>query len=268
MYLVYSGLMFFLATALLLAAMVAPRRVAGVMALLAIPLAALGGTLSGTLLLAFAYALWVSRRRTLIFPAVMLALIAVALEVPYHLAPRALPTPSRVYVIGDSLASGGFGEKAAWPEVLEKKIRVPVINLAMASGDTATALQRQIPELPAPLDERELVLIEIGGNDMLDGVDRAVFSRQLDQLLQHAGRGGRRVVMFELPLLPGRWSYGATQRRLAGRHRCTLIPKRILARVLLTPGNTLDGIHLTQQGHDALASELAGRFRAAGSNRS
>ena len=263
---IYSGQLFFIAAGMLLAAMVLPRRVAGVVALLAIPLAALGGPLSGTLLLAAAYASWASMRRVLIAPAVILVLIAVALEAPYH-RDAGLPRPSRIFVVGDSLASGGFGERTPWPDVLAQSLSIPVVNLSMASGDTATALQRQIPQLPAPVDEHELVLVEIGGNDMLDGVSAAAFSRQLDELLARAGKD-RKLVMVELPLLPGRWSYGSTQRRLARKHRCTLIPKRVLARVLLAPGNTLDGVHLTQQGHDALARELLRRFRAAGSSSS
>ncbi len=48
--------------------------------------------------------------------------------------------------------------------------------------------------------------------------------------------------MFELPVIPGKWAYGARQ--------------RVLAKVLVKKENTFDGIHLTQAGHDAIASAV------------
>lgn len=181
---------------------------------------------------------------------------AVAADLPSFMSRSDVPRPDRLFVIGDSLSSGGFGEQRTWPAVIEASTTIPVTNLSLASGDTATALQRQIPLLPSPA-ARECVLIEIGGNDMLDGVDPELFANNLDRILDSAAAGGRRsVVMLELPLLPGRWSYGAAQRRLAKKHRCELVPKRLLAHVLLTPENTSDGLHLTQRGHDALARQL------------
>ncbi len=200
---------------------------------------------------------WTTIRRIIGAVAATGCVMAVMMEIPTLLERTAVPRPSRLFVIGDSLSSGGFGEQMPWPVVLQRKAALPVTNLSLASGDAATALQRQIPLLPKPADARECVLIEIGGNDMLDGTDHDRFATNLDAILSAARAGGRRtVVMLELPLLPGRWSYGAAQRRLARKHRCTLVPKRVLAGVLLGAGNTSDGLHLTQRGHDALAQQL------------
>ena len=63
--------------------------------------------------------------------------------------------------------------------------------------------------------------------------------------------------MLELPIIPGRWAYGGIQRRLADKHRVTLIPKRLLAGVIFETENTLDGIHLSAKGHRAMVEELA-----------
>lgn len=253
LYSIYSGQLFFAAVALLVIAFVAPKRIAGVLAMLAVALAAFSGPLIGTLLTLSAFGLWRWRKTAI---AASLCLIAVALELPYHVVPRELPLPSRIFVIGDSLASGGFGEPMPWPAILGKKLGVPVVNLSLASANAQIALERQIPELPRAAGSGELVIIEIGGNDMLDGTGATNFASHLDRLLAAAGNR-RRVAMFELPLLPGRWLYGFSQRRLARKHSCVLIPKRVLARVLTEPGNTSDGIHLTQRGHEALATALA-----------
>ena len=55
--------------------------------------------------------------------------------------------------------------------------------------------------------------------------------------------------MIELPLPPFANRFGMIQRRLARKHGIILIPKRTFVSVLTTPGATLDGIHLSPQGH-------------------
>jgi lysophospholipase L1-like esterase len=114
-----------------------------------------------------------------------------------------------------------------------------------------------VPQLPIPDDSNECVLVEIGANDMVDGIRLEQFESALDRLLESAGsKGKRHMVVLELPLLPGRWGYGAVQRRLARKYGCTVVPKRVLAKVQLTEGSTSDGAHLTQRGHDEFARAL------------
>ena len=61
-----------------------------------------------------------------------------------------------------------------------------------------------------------------------------------------------------LPNLTGQAGIGAAQRRQAAIYGIHLISKRDFARVLSTPGATIDGIHLSAQGAAAMA-ELAER---------
>lgn len=265
----YSGWMFFAAVGMFLAAMIAPRRVAGVLGLLAISLAILSAPPLPLLLaipsliaaLAYVFA-GVRATRALRAVAIAACLLVAAVELPYHLRRPRTVRPSSVFVIGDSLASGGFGEVAPWPSVLGRETRLPVINLALPSDNAAMALENQIPRLPAPGSATECVIVEIGGNDMLEGTPATQFATALDGVVAKASASGRRnVIMLELPLLPGRWRYGAIQRDVAAKHGSVLVPKRILARVLTGAGNTSDGIHLTQRGHDALAREVAAWLR-------
>ena len=62
--------------------------------------------------------------------------------------------------------------------------------------------------------------------------------------------------MLELPLLPGQWAFGARQRNLAAKHDVVLIPKRLLAGLVLTDANVSDGLHLTPAGQDRMAELL------------
>ena len=74
------------------------------------------------------------------------------------------------------------------------------------------------------------------------------FERSLELLLKILAAQGRTVVMFKLPLLPNRISYGRIQRQLASKCGVWLIPKRCLTAVLGDANATLDGLHLSQEG--------------------
>jgi len=186
---------------------------------------------------------------------VVLAWSAAALvEAPFHRTPRlsAMRRPA-LGIIGDSLTAGMGGDGATtWPKLLADRRGVEVRDHARMGATVASAL-RQADEL-AP-DER-LVLLEIGGNDLLGGTPPRDFETGLDQLLSAVRRFGRVVVMLELPLPPTYNAFGIIQRRLAHRHRIPLVPKRILLGVLEQEGATLDSIHLSPEGHRHMAKAV------------
>ncbi len=97
-------------------------------------------------------------------------------------------------------------------------------------------------------DEDHLILIELGGNDLIAGESSASFARALDTVLARLATPGRTLVMFELPLLPDRIAYGQVQRRLCSKYGVWLIPKRFLTGVIADQDATSDGLHLTEVG--------------------
>jgi acyl-CoA thioesterase I len=276
---IYSGQMFFSAAAIFTAAALADglgaldrwpilRRVAGLVALLSVPLAALSGTpiplflavplfIAAGAYLALGFGGPRRLRAPLAITASALALVAATNEARYHLAGAKIASPAHLYVIGDSLASGGFGEKTPWPVILAQYAGTPATNLALPSETTKMAARNQLPLLPSRMTSAACVVIEIGGNEMLDRVASDRFERGLRTILSTVRDSGARMVMLELPVVPGQWAYGAIQRKLAAEYGALLAPKRIVATVLLDPSNTSDGVHLRQRGHDALARELA-----------
>jgi len=163
-------------------------------------------------------------------------------------------------VIGDSLTAGiGAARERTWPIILEARHGVRVISRARA-GATLSLAMEQARSVP---NGTGVVVLEIGGNDLLGGATAFQFEADLENLLQAVVRTGRPVVMFELPLWPFQNGYGLVQRRLAARYGVILIPKRRLAAILFADGGTVDGLHLSGQGHEAMAelvwSVLAGR---------
>jgi acyl-CoA thioesterase-1 len=274
---VYSGQLFF--SALVVAALAVSSDLAGgadrslllqsigrIVTLCGVALAALSGTpvplwlaIPGSAGLAF----WLflprqraGRRAWAAAVLILVMILSMGWEARFHRASRSLDRPTRIIVLGDSLSSGGFGETQVWADIVSSDLQADLVNLARASDTLAGAVEGQLPDMPVA-DRGDLVFVELGGNDMLDGIGAGAYARNLEALVGRLDDDGRAAVMFELPLLPGRWAYGAAQRRIARRYGIALVPKRVLACALLEPGNTSDGLHLTGQGHQALAAAVA-----------
>lgn len=192
----------------------------------------------------------VPRRVSLAFPlGVSIALIVA--EIPWTMRPAiTLGQDRSMVVLGDSLSAGlDEGEGTPWPFQLRDSHRVKVQNLSEAGATTQDALQqiKDTDHFPG------LVVVELGGNDLLGGRSCAEFERDLDGILAYLYEQQRTVVMLELPVLPSKNQWGVVQRRLARKYGCTLVPKRLLVDVLASPGATMDTLHLTQAGHQRLA---------------
>jgi lysophospholipase L1-like esterase len=185
--------------------------------------------------------------------AVIFCLIMSSLEVPYHRSPRIVVPPNKsLFVVGDSISAGISNREKPWPDVLSELSHLKVTNLAGPGATVETALNQS-----ADLTEsNSLVFVEIGGNDLLGHTDSKTFRVQLDELLGRLEEGNNQVVMFELPLFPFCNSFGAAQRDLAKKYNVTLIPKRYLTDVFALKDGTLDGLHLSQKGQEALANSI------------
>lgn len=183
------------------------------------------------------------------------SLVCCGMEASTFLSPAAVPSPAggfnRLYVIGDSLSAVG---NPPWPALLAEQSSVRTVNLSVP-GATVLSAARQASQVPP--EAPALVVVLIGGNDQLAGRSASDFRRGLTHLLGLLHRGGHRVVLVELPLLPGRHGYGYAQRGLAQEFDALLISKRELARVFASAESTTDGLHLSQQGHREWAVRLA-----------
>lgn len=200
------------------------------------------------------------RRRWLGGLAAILVVSALALELPWHLtAFPAKARPRSLYVLADSVTAGVGREKSTWPKILTSRTGIKIFDFSLAGATVQSAVLGQIPRMQKQDNPESWVLVELGGNDLFGGTPASQFHEYLEQLLL-AARGApdhpRTMLMFELPLLPGCWSYGRSQRILASKYNVILIPKRFFAGLLLTQGNTLDGIHLSAAGHENMAKLL------------
>jgi acyl-CoA thioesterase I len=164
--------------------------------------------------------------------------------------------PVSVVAFGDSLTAGyGLAPGESFPEQLEAALRrggndVVVAN-AGVSGDTASdGLARLEWSVPADAD---LVIVELGANDALRGIDPAVTRAALSEILAKLQARGQAVLLAGMLAprnLGDRYAaaFDAIYPELAAKYAVPLYPfflEGVAADAALNQG---DGIHPTGAG--------------------
>jgi lysophospholipase L1-like esterase len=156
-------------------------------------------------------------------------------------------------VIGDSISAGIDAHTPAWPIFFQQQTGISVRNLSRPGASVIDARMMASPVRP----QDALILIEIGGNDLLSDAPSAEFARALDSLLSSLSMPGRTLVMFELPLLPHKIGFGQAQRRLSAKYGVFLIPRHFFTQVLGSADATSDGLHLSESGARRMSDLVA-----------
>ena len=110
----------------------------------------------------------------------------------------ALQAGTRVLALGDSLtAPHGVQPGEDWPTLLGQKTGWIVVNAGVSGDTSAGALAR----LPALLDEHQpqLVLVTLGGNDMLRKLPQAQTVANLGRMLDLVKASGAKAVLLATP---------------------------------------------------------------------
>lgn len=171
---------------------------------------------------------------------------------------------TRLLVLGDSLAAGyGLDAAQAFPVRLEAALRsrghrVRVVN-AGVSGDTSAG---GLARLSWTLAEKpNFVIVELGANDALRGLDPEVTYANLDRIIARLKARNIGILLAGMLAPPnfGR-EYGrafrAIYQRLARRHGVSLYPF-FLEGVAADPAlNQRDGIHPNARGVDVIVGRI------------
>lgn len=182
-------------------------------------------------------------------------LIAAMFELPHHITYSMAPAKTRTLtVIGDSVTAGVDGDETSetWPRLLARQHQVEVQDISHIGETAASALKR----VQSQSIESSVVVVEIGGNDILGSTTRAEFAQDLDALLAFLESTDCQVIMFELPLPPFYHEFSRIQRTAAAKHNVTLVPRRVFLSVIAGSASTLDSIHLSQSGHQFMADTV------------
>jgi acyl-CoA thioesterase I len=186
--------------------------------------------------------------------------------------------PVKIVALGDSLTAGfNLPASAAFPVRLERALRakgyaVEVAN-AGVSGDTASGgLARLDWSVP---DGTAAVVVELGANDMLRGIDPKVTQRALEEIVRRLTE--RRIVvllagMRAIPNLGVDFANGfeTIYPEIASKYDAVLYPFFLDGVAGDAKLNQRDGLHPTAAGVDAIVSgilpkaeELLARVRRA-----
>jgi acyl-CoA thioesterase-1 len=157
---------------------------------------------------------------------------------------------------GDSLTAGyGLPESQAFPARLEVWLRrqgiaARVVNAGVSGDTTAGGLARLDWALA---DKPDLVILALGANDALRGVDPATVRANLDKIMRKIEAAGAKLLLLGMRAPP---NWGEAYRRdfdlifpdLAHAHRVPLYPF-ILEGVAMQPQlNQADGLHPNARG--------------------
>lgn len=163
-----------------------------------------------------------------------------------------------VVCLGDSLTEGfGVAPEESYPSLLESRLReaghedVRVVNAGTSGSTSASAVSRMRWQLRARPD---LVVLALGANDGLRGLDLAATEKNLAQAIALARAEGVTVVLAGMKL-PTNYGPEYTARfeglfpELARRYDVALIPF-LLDGVAAQPElNLADGIHPNAAGY-------------------
>jgi len=185
----------------------------------------------------------------------IVALVNLAVVLAALVAVPAMAKPVRIVALGDSLTAGyGLAQADAFPVRLEAALRADGIDAVVVnagvSGDTSAGGLRRLDWAlaPGPDGPADALIVELGANDGLRGLDPKATEANLDSILARARERGLRVLLTGMLAPPnlGR-DYGAQfdaiYPRLAAKHGVLLYPFFLDGVAAIPSLNQADGIH-------------------------
>lgn len=174
-----------------------------------------------------------------------------------------LATDARILAFGDSLTYGTGAERdQSYPSVLQGLSGRTVINAGIP-GETSTQGAQRLAEV---IDETQpdLVILCLGGNDMLRKLDRAAMKRSLAQMISLIREQGIQLVLLGVPE-PALLSLKSepVYEELATEFDIAL-EKTIIPEVLGDQARKSDQIHPNAQGYADMAKAIHALLNQAG----
>ena len=183
-------------------------------------------------------------------------------------ATRAAAGP-RVVFLGDSLTAGlGVDKDQAFPALLGEQLQAAglpaqVVNAGVSGDTTAGGLAR----LDWLLKQKpDVLVVGLGGNDGLRGLDVAESQKNLLQIVRQAKSAGASVLLLGMQMPP---NYGpqyvadfrAIYPRVAAQTDVPLVPFLLENVGGVADLNQADGIHPTVAGHKVVAANVLPKLR-------
>ena len=175
----------------------------------------------------------------------------------------------KLLILGDSLSAGyGLLQAQSWVSLLQniwldENRKVEVINAAI-SGETSDGGLARLPRL---LDQHAPthVLIELGGNDGLQGHNVTKLQENLSKMIELVKAEGAKVYLqdMEIPTNYGRrynQLFGNSFDTVAAQQNVTLVPFFMQDIALNDELMQRDGIHPNEKGQPLIAEFMHGQL--------
>ena len=211
------------------------------------------------------FAVWVEGYRAGFVHMLVLAMFLMVAGTALAQTPAAVPAkPIKMVVLGDSLSAGlGLSASSAFPARLQnalknKSIAVDMIN-AGVSGDTSSGgrdrLEWSVPE------GTEAVILELGANDALRGIDPAITRAALSDILTRLKARKIAVLLCGMVAPPNYGSdysarFNAIYPDLAKAFGVPLYPFFLDGVATEARLNQADGLHPTADGVDVIVKNI------------
>lgn len=178
----------------------------------------------------------------------------------------------RIVAFGDSLTAGyGLPAEQSYPSLLQQKLdsdgyNYEVVNAGVSGDTTAGGLRRIAWALDGAGGEVEIMILELGANDILRGQPVAQMRRNLATIIEEAQKRNIRVLLAGM-LAPPNWGAQYNRevieayRSLAEEYEVPLLPfflDRVAGRREL---NLQDGAHPNADGTRIVAETVYAALR-------
>jgi acyl-CoA thioesterase-1 len=196
--------------------------------------------------------------------AVLAAIVPFALFIAMLSAPAQADRPLHIVALGDSLTAGyGLAASEAFPARLEAALRARGINVTVenagVSGDTAAGgLARLDWSVPEGTDA---VIVELGANDMLRGIDPNVTRAALASILERLKARGIAVLLCGMRAAPNMGAeyvraFDAIFPDLASQYGVPLYPFFLDGVATQASFSLRDGMHPNAAGIDVIVAGI------------
>ena len=196
------------------------------------------------------------------WPAVACVILAMSLSVGGMAS--AADGPMKIVAFGDSLTAGlGLPQEEAFPTRLQKAlvakgVSVEIVN-AGVSGDTASAgLARLDWSVP---DGTDAVILALGANDMLRGIDPAITRQSLEAAIQKLQARKIKVLLIGMKAAPNLGTdyaakFNAIYPDLAAAYKIPLYPFFLDGVAADRTLNQNDGMHPNAKGVEIIVERM------------